>query len=88
MLYPGYVPVGGLLPSILHYGADYTIEGDVHSMGHPNMEHPNMGHHDMGHPRAWDAHRASSIEMSSAAIDENLLQCASGKEVYFNKMNL
>ena len=87
MLYPGYVPVGGLLPSILHYGADYTIEGDVHS-GHPNMEHPNMGHHDMGHPRAWDAHRASSIEMSSAAIDENLLQCASGKEVYFDKMNL
>ena len=88
MLYPGYVPVGGLLPSILHYGADYTIEGDVHSVGHPNMEHPYMGHHDMGHPRAWDAHRASSVKMSSAAIDENLLQCASGKEVYFNKMNL
>ena len=83
MLYPGYVPVGGLLPSILHYGADYTIEGDVHLMGHPHMEHFNMGH-----PRAWDAHRASSVEMSSAAIDENLLQCASGKEVYFNKMNL
>jgi len=76
MLYPGYVPVGGLLPSILHYGADYTIEGDVHSMGHPNVEHS-----DMGHPRAWDAHRASR--------DANLeLQCASGTEVYFDQMNL
>jgi hypothetical protein len=83
MLYPGYVPVGGLLPSILHYGADYTIEGDVHSMGHPNVEHS-----DMGHPRAWDAHRASRDANLDENLDENLLQCASGKEVYFDKMNL
>ena len=91
MLYPGYVPVGGLLPSILHYGADYTIEGDVHSMGHPNMGQLDLGHPNMGTPDAWDAHRASSVEMLSAAIepapDDNLLQWSSGKEVYFNKMN-
>ena len=28
MLYPGYDPTGGMLPAILHYGADYTIEAD------------------------------------------------------------
>ena len=26
MLYPGYEPPGGMLPAILHYGSDYTIE--------------------------------------------------------------
>ena len=25
MLYPGYEPRGGLMPTILHYGSDYTI---------------------------------------------------------------
>ena len=28
MLYPGYEPPGGILPAILHYGSDYTIEFD------------------------------------------------------------
>ena len=77
MLYPGYNPLGGLLPTILHYGADYTIVGDedaVTAAASP-AEPPSSAappQQTVPPPGGWDAWFTAHPAAPS---------------VYFNKMN-
>ena len=52
MLYPGYEPRAGLMPTILHYGSDYTIAneegGSLISPKHGRSTYFNkMGHKEL-----------------------------------------
>ena len=83
MLYPGYSPLGGLLPAILHYGADYTLaHEDV-----PPLQHATVAATPLTPGLDLEAESTRLADGWPGGSETSPTPTPPPPPVYFNKMN-